>query len=181
MPCSAAGELFCCPTDEAADPASLSGLLLLHDITVMQATPATWRMLIDAGWPGRANLRMLAGGEALPGVWPGRCCFGEASLCNLLRPDRDHDLVSHLFPVGAGRCGRTGGPDRPADRQHPALRAGPPSAAVPVGVPGELYIGGAGLARGYLDRPELTAESFVPDPFSETAGARLYRTGDLAR
>src|SRR5207244_3717020 len=51
----------------------------------------------------------------------------------------------------------------------------------PLGVPGEIYVGGAGVARGYLNRPELTAERFIPDPFSTEANARLYRTGDLAR
>src|SRR5262249_42060111 len=71
----------------------------------------------------------------------------------------------------------TGGP--PPTRQVPVLDGARQS--TPIGVPGEVYIGGAGVARGYLGQPELTRERFLPDPFSATFGARLYRTGDRAR
>src|SRR5262249_2883898 len=83
----------------------------------------------------------------------------------------------HAADVVSGRGSLIGSPI--PDLQMVVL--GPTMEIVPVGIPGELYVGGAGLARGYLGRPELTAERFVPDPFGTTPGGRLYKTGDLAR
>jgi amino acid adenylation domain-containing protein len=145
--------------------------------TVMQATPATWRLLLEAGWAGNQQLNILCGGEALPRELAEQLRDRGSALWNLYGPT-ETTIWSAVLKV------------KPGDGPVPI---GPPIAntqiyvldvhlqPVPVGVPGELYIGGAGLARGYLHQPELTAEKFVPHPFSPEPGARLYRTGDLAR
>jgi amino acid adenylation domain-containing protein len=145
--------------------------------TVMQATPVTWRMLLAAGWQGERQLKVLCGGEALPLELAQQLLPKVASLWNMYGPTETTiwSTVSKIEPDD--KMVTIGHPI--ANTQvyildaHLQLR--------PIGVPGELYIGGDGLARGYLNRPELTAERFIRHPFSNEPGARLYKTGDLAR
>src|SRR6185295_18587566 len=148
---------------------------------VLQATPATWRMVLDAGWTGDPGLEALCGGEALPHDLASTLAWRTRELWNLYGPTETTVWSSavrirpdEIGPVSIGRpIANT--------RIHLLDRE---LQAVPLGVPGELWIGGAGVARGYLARPDLTAERFVPDPFAAEAGepgGRLYRTGDLAR
>ncbi len=146
--------------------------------TVVQATPATWRMLLDAGLSTLSELKIISTGEALPGdVRDQLLARHPQSFWNLYGPSE-----TTIFSTG---CLLTSKSD--------ALSIGRPIAntqiyvldrmmqPVPIGVIGEIYIGGAGLARGYLNRPDLTNEKFVPNPFTDLPGDRLYRTGDLAR
>ncbi|UHQ23604.1 amino acid adenylation domain-containing protein [Lysobacter sp. 5GHs7-4] len=161
----------------AADGAALARLLDHSGATVMQATPATWRMLLDAGWAGRAQLRMLCGGEALARELATRLLPCGAELWNLYGPT-ETTVWSAVERVGAGDAAITIGRPLANTQLHIVDARGQ---LVPVGVPGELLIGGLGVARGYLARPDLTAEKFVPDRYGPNRGARLYRTGDLAR
>ncbi|MGK3987806.1 amino acid adenylation domain-containing protein [Sorangium sp. So ce136] len=145
--------------------------------TLLQATPTTWRLLVEAGWQGRPGLRALCGGEALQPGLAAELTRRAESVWNVYGPT-ETTIWSALWRVPSDvedvRLGRG-----LANTQLHILDAH--LAPVPVGVPGELYIAGAGLSRGYLGRPALTAERFLPDPFSSLAGARMYRTGDLAR
>jgi amino acid adenylation domain-containing protein len=163
--------------EQVLDPELLAGLLEESAATVMQATPSTWRMLVESGWMGRADLRMWCGGEALrPDLAESLLARGR-ELWNLYGPTETtiwsaaHRVKSGENPILIGRpIGNT--------RMYILDPEGQP---VPVGVPGELYIAGAGVARGYWRRPELTETRFLPDPFDPVPGRRMYRTGDLAR
>jgi amino acid adenylation domain-containing protein len=162
--------------ESAMDGNALRSLLELHDITFLQATPVTWLLLFEAGWRGKPNLQAVCTGEAMPPELAAKLAPAVARLWNLYGPtettiwsvgyhvadDREPIVIGR--PVANTRCYILD------QRQQP----------VPIGVPGELYIGGDGLARGYLNQPEMTEEKFVIDPFRE-GGARMYRTGDLAR
>ncbi|MGA5820365.1 amino acid adenylation domain-containing protein [Kitasatospora sp. NPDC094028] len=159
----------------AADGKRLADALDSCGATVMQATPATWRMLLDAGWTPRAGLRALVGGEALPPELARRLRAGGMPVWNMYGPT-ETTVWSSAALVGDGPV-TIGEPIANTDL-HVLDDAG---ALVPLGVPGELCIGGDGLARGYLGRPELTEQRFVPHPFPAAAGDRLYRTGDLVR
>ncbi|MEP7019522.1 MAG: amino acid adenylation domain-containing protein [Pseudonocardiales bacterium] len=158
---------------DSADPGALAEIIEREDATAMQATPATWRLLLDNGWQGRQGLRVLCGGEALPTVLAGqlRACVGE--LWNMYGPTETTiwSTVHRVTDDGSVPLGH------PIDETDLVV-ADRSLVPVPAGVAGELLIGGLGLARGYLGRPELTAEKFTPTPFGNEL---FYRTGDLVR
>ena len=168
--------------EEAADATALARAVEESGASVVQATPATWRMLVESGWEGRAGLKVLCGGEALEANLARELCARAGEVWNMYGPT-ETTIWSGAVRVGAealkGARGTApvGGPV--ANTKLYVLDAG--LRPVAVGVAGELYIGGDGLARGYLNRPALTAERFVPDPFASEPGARLYRTGDSVR
>jgi len=161
----------------------LKEVLETKGVTAMQATPATWRLLLAAGWVGNRDLKILCGGEAMPRDLANQLLGACGSLWNVYGPTEATiwstlDQVESAGPITIGR---------PLDNTEIYL-VSRELKPVPVGVPGELLIGGAGLSRGYRGRPDLTAEKFIAHPFAAFAdqrrqepGARLYRTGDLAR
>lgn len=150
--------------------------------TVMQATPATWRLLLAAGWlTDLQPLKILCGGEALDVGLAAQLLTRGTAVWNLYGPT-ETTIWSALCPVdaewlAAHRQGTVSIGRAIANTQFYVLDAH--QRLVPPGVPGELYIGGAGLARGYRHRPDLTAERFVPNPFHPNGSPQLYRTGDL--
>ncbi len=160
----------------AADGLKLGQKLDQVKATVMQATPATWQMLLDAGWSGQPNLKILCGGEALSRELANQLLDRCATLWNMYGPT-ETTIWSTVQRVERDQPITIGHPI--ANTQIYVLNAC--LQPTPIGVPGDLYIGGDGLARGYLNRPELTQEKFIPDPFSPRPDARLYKTGDLAR
>ena len=170
-----------CVALEPGDPASLLADLERYRPTVMQATPATWKLLIAAGWKGDPHLKILCGGEAMDTDLARSLLVRSESLWNMYGPT-ETTIWSAVLPVV-----HTGDEAIPVGRpiQNTSFYVLDPSGQpVPQGAPGELWIGGEGLARGYLNRPDLTAERFVAMSFSEPEGilsVRLYRTGDLVR
>jgi amino acid adenylation domain-containing protein len=161
----------------AADGDKLSRQLAACGATLMQATPASWRMLVETGWQGQRDLRMLCGGEALSRDLADDLLKRGAALWNMYGPT-ETTVWSGIPQVLSGAARPTIGRGL-ANTQLYVLDKH--LGLAPVGAHGELYIGGAGLAHGYLNRPDLTAEKFIPHPFAVEAGARLYRTGDVAR
>ncbi|MCP4260582.1 MAG: amino acid adenylation domain-containing protein, partial [Planctomycetes bacterium] len=177
LPLIVGGRVVIADLETASDGDRLLKTLNESQATVMQATPSTWRLLLAAGWEGNQNLKVLCGGEAFP-----------------------RDLLKDLLPR-AGSVWNMYGPTETTvwsscyhitDSEGPILIGRPIANTqiyildrlmqpVPIGVPGELHIGGDGVTWGYLNRPELTEKQFVPDPFRSDPGARLYKTGDLAR
>ena len=174
LPLMTGARLVIAAKEQVLDGYQLLNLIEQSEATVMQATPAGWRILLEAGWKGRPSLKVLCGGEALARDLADSLMSCSDEVWNVYGPTETTIWSS------ATRLEKLAGP----------VPIGPPIAntqfyvlderlqPVPVGVTGELYIGGAGLARGYWNRPELTAEKFLPNPFGP---GRIYRTGDQAR
>lgn len=172
LPLVSGGELILAPKDVTADPRQLNELFVSSQPSVMQATPATWRALIEAGWQGSPNLRILCGGEALPRDLAESLIQRSGEVWNVYGPT-ETTIWSTLARVTPG--------DGPVPIGRPLANTtihilDRYRNTAPIGVVGELFIGGACLAKGYRHRPDLTAERFVT-----IRGERLYRTGDLAK
>ena len=176
-PLIAGAHLIVAPRTVAVNGELLAKAIRECGATLLQATPAGWQVLLEAGWDGQAGLKMLTAGEPLTWILAQRLLQRGADLWNLYGPTeatvyatgrqifRDDEKIT----VGRPLANYTA---YVLDQYHRRL---------PVGAIGELFLGGIGVGAGYVNRPELTADKFLPDPFSSAPEARLYRTGDLAR
>lgn len=175
LPLISGGKVVVANRDDVQDPEQLAKRIQDSRCTVMQATPTTWRALIQSGWIGSANLKVICGGEALLPDLAQKLIPRCAELWNMYGPTETtvwstiHKVTTAAGPIPIGRP--------IANTQVYVLDAF--RNLLPPGNVGELYIGGDGLARGYKGRQNLTRDRFVPNPF--VPNALLYRTGDLAR
>ncbi|MBB6112602.1 amino acid adenylation domain-containing protein [Mucilaginibacter lappiensis] len=172
LPLITGGKVIIASRVEAMDGYLLQDLIDLHRPSHMQATPATWQLLLDSGWKNNEQVVVLSGGEAIKDSLKEALTSLSNRVLNLFGPT-ETTIWSAVKELHAGEPVLIGKPIHNTqlyivDEQLRIL---------PKGVKGELCISGDGLARGYLNRPELTVEKFVSSAFSK----RLYKTGDLAR
>jgi amino acid adenylation domain-containing protein len=179
MPLIMGGRVVVANAQVTIDGAQIKQLVAKSGVTVLHATPATWRLILKADWNGAANLKLLSGGEALQSNLAEQLMAMGSSVWNLYGPTETTIYSSAAKLCSDSNDGRISIGRSIVNTQIYILDDY--LSLVPIGISGHLHIGGAGVARGYLKRPDLTAEKFIPDPFAKKPGARLYRTGDLAR
>ncbi len=177
LPLVSGAQLALVSSATAVDGQKLKQALDETGATVMQATPATWRLLLAAGWDGNPTFKILCGGEALPADLVPDLLARSGSFWNMYGPT-ETTIWSTCEQITAANQTISIGRPVANTRIYILDKHGLPT---PVGVPGELFIAGDGVARGYWNRPDLTAERFLADPFGQEEDARMYRTGDLAR
>ena len=177
LPLMIGAQVVIATRDVVLDGNALRQLLEASNATVMQATPITWRMILESGWRGSKRLKILCGGEAMPPDLARDLIPRCSSLWNMYGPT-ETTIWSTVARVSSAES---------------RIPIGKPIAntevyivdhllrKVPVGATGELLIGGEGVARGYFNNPELTAERFIANPFNQAKGGRLYKTGDLCQ
>lgn len=178
LPLTVGASIIIASRDEITDAHQLINVLEKSSATVMQATPATWRMLLAAGWMGNPRLKVLCGGESLSGSLADELLARCASVWNMYGPTETTIWSSvHAAKAEEGPVVPIGRPIGNTTMYVLDRNMEP----VPIGTRGQLYIGGAGVARGYRRAPQLSAERFIADRFSTGTSSRLYRTGDLVR
>jgi amino acid adenylation domain-containing protein len=166
----------------ASNETAMSGALLLeaiqtHQITILQGTPVTWRMLIDAGWQKQIPLKVLCGGEAMPRDLAEALLERSDEVWNMYGPTETtiwstcHRLTTAEGPILVGKPIANTTIYVLNDHLRP----------VPIGVPGHLYIGGKGLAQGYQNNSEETARSYISSPPELGSSSLIYKTGDIAK
>lgn len=177
LPLLSGAQVIITDTATAKDGRALLDIIRAEKITTMQATPYTWRILLEAGWDATTPIKVICGGEALPKELAEKILEKASSLWNVYGPT-ETTIWSTIKEI------------KPED---PAITIGRPIENTSIyildknlnpldtGTIGEIFIGGDGLAAGYLNQPDLTAEKFITDPFSGRTGAKMYRTGDLGR
>lgn len=177
LPLMTGARVILAKKEDTYDGGRLLDYLEHAGVTVMQATPVSWRLLIAAGWNGSSPLKVLCGGEAMPLDLKTELTARSGSVWNMYGPT-ETTIWSTLDVVKADDEKITIGRPIANTQMYILNDAGQPA---PIGIPDELYIGGEGVSRGYWNRSELTQERFLPNPFLDAPNARLYRTGDVAR
>ncbi|WP_374950231.1 amino acid adenylation domain-containing protein [Mucilaginibacter sp.] len=176
LPLITGAQIVLADTAEAKDGYALLDIINREKITVMQATPYTWRIMLEAGWD-KESIKVICGGEALPMELATRILARASSLWNVYGPT-ETTIWSTLKQITTYDKIITIGRPVANTRVYVLDKFLNPIAP---GAAGELYIGGDGVGTGYLNQPDLTNEKFVTDPFAAEAGSKMYRTGDLAK
>ena len=177
LPLTVGAQVVVLSRETTMDPRLLMDRIDASSASVMQATPTMWRMLLDAGWEGKPELKILCGGEPLSKDLAEALIPRGRSVFNLYGPT-ETTVWSSVWKVTPGNAAIVIG--RPIDNTQIYILDNNLQ-VVPFGIEGEIHIGGAGVARGYRRNPELTKERFIVDPFSSKPSARLFKTGDRAR
>ena len=175
VPLAVGAKVILAGKEVSMDGFKLAKELAKHRPTHMQATASGWQILLNAGWDNPEGITMTTGGEAVSEDTKNKLA-GVGTIWNLYGPT-ETTITSTFKKMEVAEKVNIG---KPVDNTKIYI-LGPGGSLNPVGITGELCIGGKGVARGYLNRPELTAQKFVPDPFSEQGDELIYHTGDLAR